>query len=138
MPRPSAASERQEARLDRVFFALSDPTRRRILERLEGGALLVSELAAPFGVSLQAVARHIDVLVDAGLIQKERTGRISRCSLDASAIYEAAVWMNRYSKYWQGQIDLPASAPGRPERDRAAPAPQRFVGRVPVRKKKPA
>jgi len=72
-----------EGRLDALFFALSDPVRRRILERLDGQALLVSEIAAPFAISLQAVSRHIQVLVRAGLIQQERSGRISRCSLDA-------------------------------------------------------
>src|SRR5262252_7997082 len=99
-----------EAVLDRVFFALSDPVRRAILERLDGEALLVSELAAPFNVSLQAVSRHIQVLVRAGLIQQHRSGRISRCSLIAGPIYEAAVWINRYSKYWQEQFDLLALA----------------------------
>jgi DNA-binding transcriptional ArsR family regulator len=96
-------------RLDRVFFALSDPVRRQILERLDGQALLVSELAAPFAISLQAVSRHIQVLVRAGLIQQERTGRISRCSLDAGPMLDAAVWMNRYSKYWQQQFDVLAA-----------------------------
>src|SRR2546430_13385856 len=98
-----------EAVLDRVFFALSDPVRRAILEMLDGQALLVSELAAPFEISLQAVSRHIQVLVRAGLIQQERTGRISRCSLDAGPLLDAAVWMNRYSKYWQQQFDLLAA-----------------------------
>jgi DNA-binding transcriptional ArsR family regulator len=92
-----------------VFFALSDPIRRRILERLDGQALLVSELAAPFDISLQAVSRHIQVLVRAGLIQQERSGRISRCSLDAGPLLDAAVWMNRYSKYWQQQFDMLAA-----------------------------
>jgi DNA-binding transcriptional ArsR family regulator len=96
-------------RLGRVFFALSDPVRRQILERLDGQALLVSELAAPFAISLQAVSRHIQVLVRAGLIQQERTGRISRCSLDAGPMLDAAVWMNRYSKYWQQQFDVLAA-----------------------------
>jgi DNA-binding transcriptional ArsR family regulator len=91
--------------LDRVFFALSDPVRRAILERLDGRALLVSELAAPFRISLQAVSRHIQVLVRAGLIEQERTGRVSRCSLVTGPIYAAAVWINRYSKYWQQQFD---------------------------------
>jgi DNA-binding transcriptional ArsR family regulator len=91
--------------LDRVFFALSDPVRRAILERLDGRALLVSELAAPFQISLQAVSRHIQVLVRAGLIEQERTGRISRCSLVTGPVYAAAVWINRYSKYWQQQFD---------------------------------
>ena len=107
---PSADTGSADAhRLDQVFFALSDPVRRQILERLDGQALLVSELAAPFDISLQAVSRHIQVLVRAGLIQQERSGRISRCSLDAGPLLEAAVWMNRYSKYWQQQFDLLAA-----------------------------
>ena len=96
--------------LDRVFFALSDPVRRAILERLgEGEALLVSELASPFDISLQAVSRHIQVLVRAGLVTQQRSGRVSRCRLDAGPIYAAAVWLNRYSKYWQAQFDLLAA-----------------------------
>ena len=105
----SANPETAESRLDAVFFALSDPIRRRILERLDGQALLVSELAAPFDISLQGVSRHIQVLVRAGLIQQERSGRISRCSLDAGPLLDAAVWMNRYSKYWQQQFDMLAA-----------------------------
>src|SRR5215468_2197489 len=77
----------EQDRMDRVFFALSDPVRRQLLERLDGQALLVSELAAPFDISLQAVSRHIQVLVRAGLIQQERSGRISRCSLVAGPIF---------------------------------------------------
>ncbi|MFC0086865.1 ArsR/SmtB family transcription factor [Dyella flava] len=101
--------ELAKARLDQVFFALSDPVRREILERLDGQALLVSELAASFDISLQAVSRHIQILVRTGLVQQERTGRISRCSLDAGPLLDAAVWMNRYSKYWQQQFDLLAA-----------------------------
>ena len=96
--------------LDHVFFALSDPIRRAILERLDDGPLLVSELAAPFAISLQAVSRHIQVLVRAGLISQERTGRISRCSLEAGPVYDAALWINRYSKYWQDQFNVLAVA----------------------------
>src|SRR5262245_53429791 len=96
----------EEGRLDAVFAALSDPVRRAILMRLDGSNLLVSEIAAPFDISLQAVSRHIQVLVRAGLIEQHRTGRISRCSLVAGPIYGAAVWINRYSKYWQEQFDL--------------------------------
>jgi len=96
--------------LDNVFFALSDPVRRAILERLDDGPLLVSELAAPFEISLQAVSRHIQVLVRAGLISQERTGRISRCSLEAGPVYNAALWINRYSKYWQDQFNVLAVA----------------------------
>jgi DNA-binding transcriptional ArsR family regulator len=99
----------EQGRLDQVFFALSDPIRRQILERLDGQALLVSELAEPFAISLQAVSRHIQVLVRAGLIQQERSGRISKCSLDAGPLLDAAVWMNRYAKYWQQQFDVLAA-----------------------------
>jgi len=94
-----------EELLDRVFFALSDPIRRTILSRLDDKPQLVSELAEPFDISLQAVSRHIQVLVRAGLISQERTGRINRCSLDAEPILGAAVWINKYSKYWQAQFD---------------------------------
>lgn len=102
-------SAADEARLDAVFQALSDPTRRRILQQLDGQALLVSELAACFHISLQAVSRHIQVLVRAGLIAQERSGRISRCSLTAAPLMNAALWLNRYTKYWQQQFDVLAS-----------------------------
>jgi DNA-binding transcriptional ArsR family regulator len=100
----------EEALLDSVFFALCDPVRRAILRRLGEEALLVSELAAPFDISLQAVSRHIQVLVRAGLVRQERAGRISRCSLDAGPIFSAALWLNRYSVYWQQQFDLLAAS----------------------------
>jgi DNA-binding transcriptional ArsR family regulator len=105
---PETAAAEAEA-LDRVFSALSDPVRRAILERLDGEDFLVSELAEPFAISLQAVSRHIQVLVKAGLVKQERTGRISRCRLDAGPIYQAALWINQYSKYWQSQFDTLAA-----------------------------
>jgi DNA-binding transcriptional ArsR family regulator len=106
---PVDDAESEAGYLDRVFFALADPVRRAILERLDAGPLLVSELAAPFAISLQAVSRHIHVLGRAGLVRQERSGRISRCSLDATPIFAAALWINRYSKYWQTQFDLLAA-----------------------------
>src|SRR5258708_17187875 len=129
---PSAETRASDpARLDHVFFALSEPIRRRILERLDGQALLVSELAAPFEISLQAWSRHIQVLVRAGLVQQERTGRISRCSLDAGPLCAAAVWMNRYSKYWQQQFDLLAATLAEiDERKIARPTPAPPRGRT--------
>jgi DNA-binding transcriptional ArsR family regulator len=114
--------EPDPATLDRVFAALADPVRRAILRRLDGRDLLVSELAEPFAISLQAVSRHIQVLVRAGLVTQERTGRISRCRLDAGPIYQAAVWVNRYSKYWQAQFDTLAVWLDEIERRKAAGA----------------
>src|SRR5215472_14135294 len=116
----NTVDEGEDALLDRVFFALSDPLRRGMLERLDGAALLVSELAAPLPVSLQAVSRHIQVLVRAGLVRQERTGRVSRCNLETGPVLAAAVWINRYSKYWQGQFDVLAAALG--EIDRVRPS----------------
>ena len=78
-------------------------------ERLDGEDLLVSQLAEPFSISLQAVSRHIQVLVKAGLVTQERTGRISQCRLNAGPIYQTAVWINRYSKYWQSQFETLAA-----------------------------
>lgn len=95
----------EAAALDRVFFALADPVRRSILVRLDEGPLLVSELAEPFDISLQAVSRHIKVLVAAGLVHQERTGRISRCRLDAGPLFEAALWINHATRYWQTQFE---------------------------------
>jgi DNA-binding transcriptional ArsR family regulator len=116
--------------MDRVFFALSDPVRRKILEQLDEEAKLVSALAAPFDISLQAVSRHIQVLVRAGLVKQERTGRISRCSLVAGPIFPVAVWINRYSKYWQEQFDMLAAALQQIEENRPR-ARKRAAGRTP-------
>src|SRR5690348_3221067 len=116
-------ADEEAALLDRVFSALSDPVRRAILTRLGEEELLVSELAEPFAISLQAVSRHIQVLVRAGLVTQERTGRISRCRLDAGPIYQAAVWVNRYSKYWQAQFDTLAAWLDEIDRRKTAAAP---------------
>src|SRR5262252_3692133 len=97
--------EPDPATLDSVFAALADPVRRAILRRLDGRDLPVSELAEPFAISLQAVSRHIQVLVRAGLVTQERTGRISRCRLDTGPILTASRWLNRYSRYWQARYD---------------------------------
>lgn len=105
-----------EAELDGVFFALSDPVRRAILSRLGEGPLLVSELAKPFAISLQAVSRHIQVLAKAGLVRQERTGRISRCSIDIGPIFKAAIWINGYTHYWQAQFETLAALIGEPDK----------------------
>jgi predicted transcriptional regulator len=91
----------------------------------------VSELAAHFDISLQGVSRHIQVLVRAGLIQQERTGRISRCSLTAEPLMNAAVWLNRYTKYWEQQFNVLAStlADIDARRDAAASRDRKHTGK---------
>ena len=95
----------EDESLNRVFAALADPIRRRILSRLQEGPLNVTEIAAPFDVSIQAVSKHVKVLVRAGLVNQTRDGRVAQCQLDAGPIYAAAVWLNQYSSYWQTQFD---------------------------------
>ena len=122
MNEPAAAREApQEQALDQVFAALADPVRRAILTRLDGGELTVTELAEPFDISLQAVSRHIQVLVRAGLVTQERSGRIATCRLDTGPIFTAAVWIARYSKYWQAQFDTLAVWLDEIERRRSIP-----------------
>src|SRR5258708_3265480 len=108
-----------EALIDRVFFALSDPVRRRILERLGEEAKLVSELAAPFEISLQAVSRHIQVLVRAGAGRRGREGRLRRGSPGGGPNFRGGGVGKRYSKYWQEQLDLLAAALGEIEEKRS-------------------
>ena len=120
----ASSSDVEQQALNLVFAALSDPVRREILDRLDGHDLLVSEIAAHFDISLQAISRHIQVLVRAGLVTQERTGRISRCRFDAGPICSAAVWLNRYSKYWQAQFDLLAISLDEIARERSAAAPK--------------
>lgn len=106
---PTTVTDIAEHRLDAVFSALSDPVRRTILEMIAERELLVSEIASAFDISLQAVSRHIQVLVRAGLVQQQRSGRISRCRIETGPLYDAAVWLNRYTQYWQDQFDLLAT-----------------------------
>ena len=96
----------QNAVLDRTFAALADPTRRALLARLdEEEGLIVSELARPFPVSLPAIMKHLDVLSDAGLIERTKTGRTVTCQLKAAPMEQAMHWLARYERYWTEQLD---------------------------------
>src|ERR1700685_4757866 len=90
-----ASPDSQAHELDLVFGALADPVRRAILNRLDGKELLVTELAAPFKISLQAVSRHIHVLVRAGLVTQERSGRVRRCRLGSCSTLPAGLCVYR-------------------------------------------
>lgn len=91
--------------LDATFAALSDPTRRAILARLAQGESTVSELAAPFDVSLPAVSKHLRVLESAGLLRREIDGRIHRCRLAPEPMKDAARWIEHYRAFWENQFD---------------------------------
>ncbi|MBN9043831.1 MAG: transcriptional regulator [Rhizobiales bacterium 62-47] len=92
--------------LDRTFAAIADPTRRALLTQLEGrNDLTVSELAKPFAMSLPAVMKHLDVLSDAGLIARSKTGRTVTCRLTAGPMEDAMQWLSRYQRFWTEQLD---------------------------------
>jgi len=92
--------------LDLTFAALADPTRRALLARLsEKKDLSVSELAKPFSMSLPAIMKHLDVLSDAGLVGREKNGRIVSCRLRAEPMRDANDWLNRYQKFWTERFD---------------------------------
>ncbi len=86
--------------LDRAFAAFADPTRRAILARLAEGEATVSELAAPFDISLPAVSRHLSVLEAASLISQERYGQFRRCRLNADGFAAPAEWLEFYRRFW--------------------------------------
>jgi|GEM_PF-78944 len=92
--------------LNRTFAALADPTRRALLARLaQQDALSVSALAQPFAMSLPAVMKHLDVLVDAGLVTRAKTGRTVACRLAAGPMQDAMQWLAHYERFWSGALD---------------------------------
>jgi DNA-binding transcriptional ArsR family regulator len=95
-----------DATLDRVFSAIADPTRRALLARLDAeDALSVSELARPLAMSLPAVMKHLDVLEQAGLIARRKTGRKVACRLTAAPLEDAMGWLARYQRFWAESLD---------------------------------
>ena len=96
--------------LDRTFAALAHPIRRAILTRLAtDGSASVSDLAEPFDVSLMAVSKHLRVLHEAGLIRREKDGRVHRCSFDPRSIAVASDWIETHRTYWTQQLDALAA-----------------------------
>ena len=93
------------AELDGIFSALGDGTRRAILARLARGEARVGELAAPHAMSLPAISKHLKVLEEAGLIAKEKEGRVVRCRLEPEPLSRAADWVEDYRQFWEGQLD---------------------------------
>jgi DNA-binding transcriptional ArsR family regulator len=91
--------------LDRTFGALADPTRRRILAQLVKGEECVTNLARPHAMSLAAVSKHLIVLEKAGLVKRRRDGRVHSLALEARPMKEAQAWLNRYRKFWEGNLD---------------------------------
>jgi DNA-binding transcriptional ArsR family regulator len=139
----------EDAAIGRTFSALSDPTRRAILARLaERESVSVSELAGPFGVTLPAILKHLDVLSEAGLVARHKSGRTVACRLNAGPMEDAVNWLNRYQRFWSENLDRlaafvendacpPNQAPGQASPSSAASTPRRkkSTPRGPTRRK---
>jgi DNA-binding transcriptional ArsR family regulator len=93
------------APIDRVFHALGDPARRAMVDRLCRGPASVSELAAPFAMSLAAVAQHLKVLEASGLVTSQKAGRVRTCTLRPSALAEAERWIAERRALWERRLD---------------------------------
>jgi DNA-binding transcriptional ArsR family regulator len=94
-----------QGQLDRTFAALSDPTRRGILERLGSGRATISELAEPFGITLTGLKKHVQVLEDAGLVRTEKIGRTRWCSLGPQQLDEVQRWIVGYRLMLEERLD---------------------------------
>jgi DNA-binding transcriptional ArsR family regulator len=116
--------------LDKTFAALADPTRRAILARLASGQASVTELAAPFAMSLPAVSKHLKVLERAGLVARGRRAQWRPAQLQAEPLHEVADWLADYRRFWEERLDrfdeylreLQASEPDRGEPVQPRPA----------------
>ena len=94
------------AAIDRTFSALADPTRRHILSRLsDEPGLSVSELARPLSLKLPGLMKHLDVLSDAGLVTRRKTGRTVAVTLSAGPMQEAMAWLQHYEHFWTANLD---------------------------------
>ena len=91
--------------LDRAFSALSDPTRRGILEHLARGPATISELAHPFDISLPGLMKHVRILEQAHLVITEKRGRSRQCRLGSEHLDDAARWIETYRRRWEGRLD---------------------------------
>ena len=93
-----------QARLDRLYRALGDRTRRALLQRLAERSATVTELAEPFAMSLPAISRHIRVLERAGLVVRRVDGRVHHCALNPDGLETAEEWLKQYRRFWEGQL----------------------------------
>lgn len=126
------------ARLDAVFGALADPTRRAMLRDLAKQPRTIGELAAPFDISLAGASKHVQVLERAGLIDREIQGRVHLCRLDARPLHAGAQWIRHYERFWNQKLDvlqalLEAEDAARP----AAPTKRTRKTSRPPRRKQP-
>lgn len=94
-----------EINIDRLFHALGDPTRRAMLDRLSQGPVSVSALAAPLGITLTAVAQHLQILEECGLAQTEKLGRVRTCRIESAGFDALEQWIRNHRTLWELRLD---------------------------------
>jgi DNA-binding transcriptional ArsR family regulator len=97
---------KKDVKIDRVFHALGDATRRAMLERLTAGPMSVSLLGEPFQMTLAAVVQHLQVLEEAGLVKTEKTGRVRSCRVEAAGLRAAEQWLRDRRPEWDRKLDI--------------------------------
>ncbi|HEX2581015.1 MAG TPA: metalloregulator ArsR/SmtB family transcription factor [Dongiaceae bacterium] len=95
----------EETRLDLIFHALADGTRRRLLARLTEGPAMIGELAAPFAMSRPAISKHLRVLEAARLVSRVKEGRIQICAFEPASLRSVEAWLNRYRIFWDESLE---------------------------------
>jgi DNA-binding transcriptional ArsR family regulator len=107
-----------KVKIDRVFHALGDPTRRAILEKLTDGPVSVSVLAAPLDITLTAVVQHLQILEESGLVRTEKVGRVRTCRLEAAGFSVAQQWIADRRSTWERRLDLLGELLAESEKDK--------------------
>jgi DNA-binding transcriptional ArsR family regulator len=92
-------------KIDRLFHALGDPTRRAMLDRLSQGPVSVSALAAPLGITLTAVAQHLQILEECGLARTEKLGRVRTCRIESAGFDALEQWIRNHRTLWERRLD---------------------------------
>jgi DNA-binding transcriptional ArsR family regulator len=105
-PGKARKMKQKDVKIDRVFQALGDATRRAMLERLTAGPMSVSLLAEPFQMTLAAVVQHLQVLEEAGLVKTEKTGRVRSCRVEAAGLRAAEQWLRDRRPEWDRKLDI--------------------------------
>src|SRR5690242_11462953 len=118
-----------EEPLDTVFAALADPTRRQVVRLLASGSRPVTELARPFPMSLPGFTKHLQILEDAGLIKREKAGRVVSCTLTAEPMKRASDWLDHTREFWEKRLDALARFLYHEEETQAWRTPRRRNGR---------
>jgi DNA-binding transcriptional ArsR family regulator len=122
MPSPEISPEiksqiKPEINIDRLFHALGDPTRRAILDRLSRGTLSVSALAGPLDITLTAVAQHLQILQESGLVHTEKLGRVRTCRIEATGFSALEQWIRDHRSLWQRRLDRLSDLLAEPDED---------------------